>query len=216
MTSNPYTTTIDSAASQYGIPPNLLAAQINQESGFNPNAVSSAGAQGIAQFMPATANSIGLKNPFSPTASINAAAKYDAQNYTEFGNWTQALEAYNQGPTATAQGTVYPGAQSYASNILSNAGMTTSGSVATNLQPGPTTYQPATSTTPLTIDISKTIPSSPCPNNDKPIFSAFGYALITPCGLWDLTVGIVGLVLIIAGFKASAPQALLAVAKSVT
>lgn len=94
----PYDATIKAAASQYNIPWQLLAAQIQQESDFDPNAVSSAGAQGIAQFMPATAQAYGLSNPFDPTASINAMAQYMSDLYSQFGSWSAALAAYNWGP----------------------------------------------------------------------------------------------------------------------
>lgn len=77
----------------------LLDAQKQVESGGNNNAVSSAGAQGPYQFMPATAASVGLQNPFDPVASRNAAATYDAQLYKQFGgNPALALAAYNAGP----------------------------------------------------------------------------------------------------------------------
>src|SRR5690606_34497632 len=57
-----YASLIGKAAVDNDLPPELLAAQIKQESGFNPNAVSSAGAQGISQFMPGTAKEMGV-NP---------------------------------------------------------------------------------------------------------------------------------------------------------
>ena len=116
-----YSNVIAQASQKYGIPDSLLTAQINQESGFNPNAVSPAGAEGIAQFMPATAQSIGLKNPFDPTEAIPAMAKYDAQNFNQFGNITQMLEAYNEGPNAVANGVIAPGVKSYANNIINAA-----------------------------------------------------------------------------------------------
>ena len=57
-----------------GVGAALLAAQLYAESNFNPNAVSSAGAQGIAQFMPGTARTYGLTDPFDPGAAIDAQA----------------------------------------------------------------------------------------------------------------------------------------------
>lgn len=77
----------------------LLDAQRQVESGGNNNAVSPAGAQGPYQFMPATAASVGLQNPFDPVASRQAAATYDSQLYKQFGgNPALALAAYNAGP----------------------------------------------------------------------------------------------------------------------
>lgn len=83
-----------------GIPPRYFTAQIRQESGFNPNAVSPAGAIGIAQFMPGTAAGLGL-DPTDPHASLRAAAEYMAQESAKYqGNYALALAAYNAGDGA--------------------------------------------------------------------------------------------------------------------
>jgi soluble lytic murein transglycosylase-like protein len=88
------------AAVNAGIDPNLFERQINQESGYNPWAVSPAGAEGIAQFMPATASSMGV-NPWDPTSALYGAAQLMAQNSNQFGgNYAMALAAYNAGPGA--------------------------------------------------------------------------------------------------------------------
>ncbi len=87
------------AATYYGINPNLFERQINQESGFNPWALSPAGAEGIAQFMPATAASMGV-NPWDPVSSLWGAARLMAQLNNQFGNYAMALAAYNAGPGA--------------------------------------------------------------------------------------------------------------------
>lgn len=88
---------IQQAAQANGLSSLLLSAQLKQESGFNANAVSGAGALGIAQFMPGTAQSLGV-NPMDPTSAINGMAKLMAQYYAQFGSWTKALYAYNGGP----------------------------------------------------------------------------------------------------------------------
>lgn len=87
------------AATYYGIDPNLFERQINQESGFNPYAVSPAGAEGIAQFMPATASSMGV-NPWDPTSALYGAANLMSQLNRQFGSYAMALAAYNAGPGA--------------------------------------------------------------------------------------------------------------------
>jgi soluble lytic murein transglycosylase-like protein len=88
------------AAVNAGINPQLFENQIQQESGFNPGAVSPAGAEGIAQFMPATAASMGV-NPWDPTSSLYGAANLMAQLSRQFGgNYAMALAAYNAGPGA--------------------------------------------------------------------------------------------------------------------
>jgi Transglycosylase SLT domain len=80
-----------------GISPDYFARQINQESGFNPNAYSPGGAEGIAQFEPGTAAGLGI-NPWDPVASLNAAAHLMANyNKTYGGNYAMALAAYNGG-----------------------------------------------------------------------------------------------------------------------
>lgn len=84
-------------AEEYGLDPAYFVAQIQQESGFNPNVrKSKAGAQGIAQFMPATARAMGVdtKDPYS---SIDGAARYMAQLKEQFGNEDLARQAYNWG-----------------------------------------------------------------------------------------------------------------------
>lgn len=83
---------------KYGVDPNLLIAQAKQESGFNPNAKSPAGARGFAQFMPDTAKRFGLTNPNDPIASIEAQAKYMKFLQDKFhGNVELMLGGYNAG-----------------------------------------------------------------------------------------------------------------------
>jgi hypothetical protein len=80
-----------------GIDPDIFEAQINQESGFRTNVSSGAGAQGIAQIMPATARGWGV-NPHDPDASLRAAAHHMAAYLKQFGSYQLALAAYNAGP----------------------------------------------------------------------------------------------------------------------
>lgn len=92
------------AAERHGLPPEFLAAALLQESAFDPQAISSAGAVGIAQFMPSTAQEAGI-DPFDPYDAIDGAAKLLSQyvrGYTrEYSNpYTAALAAYNAGPGA--------------------------------------------------------------------------------------------------------------------
>ena len=85
------------AAKKYGIDPGVFVRQIQQESGFNPNARSPAGAEGVAQFMPGTAAGLGI-NPWDPQQALNAAARYDANNLRAYGgDWAKVLAAYNAG-----------------------------------------------------------------------------------------------------------------------
>jgi cell wall-associated NlpC family hydrolase len=98
----PYANLFTSAGSRYGVDPKLLAAVANQESGFNPAAVSSAGAQGLMQFTPATAKGLGV-NPFDPASSVDGAARYLSQLTRQFGSTDLALAAYNAGPGAVSR-----------------------------------------------------------------------------------------------------------------
>lgn len=93
-----YSSEINKAANRYGVDPFLIAAIIQQESGFNKNARSSAGAQGLMQLMPATARSLGVKNAYNAEENIMGGTKYISQMIKQFGNLETALAAYNAGP----------------------------------------------------------------------------------------------------------------------
>src|SRR5260370_5590151 len=89
---------LNSAASTHGIPPEFFARLIRQESNFDPNSVSRAGAQGIAQFMPGTARWRGLSDPFEPTEALYESARWLGELRVQFGNLGLAAAAYNAGP----------------------------------------------------------------------------------------------------------------------
>ncbi len=97
-----YAPAIARAAQRYNVSATLLAAQIYQESKFNPNAVSGAGAQGIAQFMPGTAQAYGLGNPFDADEAINAQARLMRDLLRQFASIPLALAGYNAGPARVA------------------------------------------------------------------------------------------------------------------
>lgn len=84
-------------AEQRGLPPMPFVRLIWRESHFNPNAVSPKGAQGIAQFMPGTAEKVGLENPFEPISAIRHSAGLLADLKQMFGNFGLAAAAYNAG-----------------------------------------------------------------------------------------------------------------------
>jgi hypothetical protein len=110
------------AALRWNVPMNLLAAQLYAESGFNPFARSPAGAEGIAQFMPGTAESYGLRNPYDPVAAIEAQAHLMSDLLKSFGGKVAlALAGYNAGAGAVQQyGGVppYPETRAYVAKIL--------------------------------------------------------------------------------------------------
>jgi hypothetical protein len=99
------------AAQRWNVGAALLSAQIYAESNFNPFATSPAGAQGIAQFMPGTAQALGLQNPFDAEDAIDAQAHLMRDLLRRFGSVPLALAAYNAGAGAVEQ---YGGIPPYA------------------------------------------------------------------------------------------------------
>jgi transglycosylase-like protein with SLT domain len=97
IANSPYVAVAEQAAVNAGIPPVYFVRQIQQESGFNPNAVSVTNAQGIAQFEPYTASGLGI-NPWDPNSALPGAARLMANYYHQYGNYAKALGAYNAGP----------------------------------------------------------------------------------------------------------------------
>jgi len=93
----PYADMFVRAGAKHNVSPKLLAAVAKVESGYNPDAVSPAGAQGLMQLMPSTAKGLGVQNPFDPEQAINGAAKLLSRNLKEFKSLPLALAAYNAG-----------------------------------------------------------------------------------------------------------------------
>lgn len=89
---------VKQSAKSNNLPVNFLIRLLHQESGFRPDVVSHAGAQGVAQFMPETASRMGLQNPFDPLQAIPASARLLRELLAQFGNIGLAAAAYNAGP----------------------------------------------------------------------------------------------------------------------
>jgi soluble lytic murein transglycosylase-like protein len=121
----PYASEITAAAQRHGVDPALLAGLVKQESGFNANAVSSAGARGLTQLMPATAAGLGVTDPTDPAQALDGGAKYLRQQLDRFGgDVAKALAAYNAGPGAVERfGGIPPYAetQEYVRRVQANA-----------------------------------------------------------------------------------------------
>jgi hypothetical protein len=90
--------TLESAAASEGLPVDFFTRLIRQESHFDAKAVSRAGAQGIAQFMPSTARWRGLSDPFEPIEALRESARWLRELRDQFGNLGLAAAAYNAGP----------------------------------------------------------------------------------------------------------------------
>jgi hypothetical protein len=98
----PFRDLFEAAGAKHGVDPRLLAAVAKVESGYNPNATSSAGATGLMQFMPATARGMGI-DPSDPAQAIDGAARYLKGQMNRFGSVELALAAYNAGPGAVVR-----------------------------------------------------------------------------------------------------------------
>ena len=111
-------------AQKYGIDPDLFVRQIQAESAFRPDAVSSAGAIGLGQLMPATAKELGV-DPNDPVQNLEGAARYMKQQLDRFGDPALALAAYNAGPSRVAKANGVPNiteTQNYVAKILGGKG----------------------------------------------------------------------------------------------
>lgn len=95
----PYLDMARSAALKHNVPVDLFLRLVQQESGWNANAVSHKGAQGLAQLMPATAKTLGV-DPSDPAENLEGGARYLSEQYRRFNSWRLALAAYNAGPEA--------------------------------------------------------------------------------------------------------------------
>lgn len=111
------------AANKAGIDPALFEALVGRESSFRPDAVSPAGARGLAQLMPKTAAGLGVTDIFDPRQNLEAGARYLAQMLRQFdGDKELALAAYNAGPGTVRQvGGIPPESSGYVRDVLKRA-----------------------------------------------------------------------------------------------
>lgn len=114
MAASDYFSTADTAANHFGIPTQIFRSLISTESSWNASAVSNKGAIGLTQLMPGTAAELGV-DPNDPMQNIAGGARYLSDQFKKFGNWQDALAAYNAGP-----GNIKAG-QGYAEKVLGGA-----------------------------------------------------------------------------------------------
>jgi soluble lytic murein transglycosylase-like protein len=124
----------EQAGRRYNLSPNLLKAVARVESNFRPHVVSRAGAMGIMQLMPGTANGLGVTDPFDPEQNIMGGARYLRQLLDRFnGDLRVALSAYNggQGRVGRNGNQVLPFTENYVANVLRhfNGGDITAGTI---------------------------------------------------------------------------------------
>jgi len=115
---------VSAASTRNNIPANLIKSVISVESGFNPNAVSRKGAQGLMQLMPETALKMGVHNPFDPSENVEGGARYLRNLLGLFHNDVpKALAAYNSGPERVEQYhgvPPFPETVDYVSRVIRN------------------------------------------------------------------------------------------------
>jgi soluble lytic murein transglycosylase-like protein len=122
--SGPWLQVARDAARRNDIPEDLFLRLVSQESAWDPEAVSHAGATGLAQLRPDTAMVLGV-DPTDPVANLDGGARYLAQQFRTFGNWRLALAAYNAGPAAVHEHNgvpLFPETQDYVRIILGTGG----------------------------------------------------------------------------------------------
>ena len=110
---------IDECAEKYNIDQELIRAMIQVESGWNTDAVSNKGAQGLMQLMPRTAAMLGVTDPYDPVQNIEGGVRYISDLTDKYkGDIEKALAAYNAGPARVDSGNIPDVSRRYVKNIM--------------------------------------------------------------------------------------------------
>lgn len=131
----PFQAAIDAAALAHGLDPKLLHALVVTESAYRADARSPAGAGGLTQLMPGTAEELGVVNRFDPVENLRGGADYLARQIRRFGDLRLALAAYNAGPARVARLGRIPDiaeTQSYVATVVDCYLALTAGQAVTN------------------------------------------------------------------------------------
>ena len=111
---------IEDCADKYNVDSELIRAMIQVESGWNTEAVSNKGAQGLMQLMPRTAAMLGVNDPFDPAQNIEGGVRYISDLTDKYrGDIEKALAAYNAGPARVDSGNIPEVSRRYVRNIMS-------------------------------------------------------------------------------------------------
>jgi Transglycosylase SLT domain len=108
------------AAAEAGVPKNIALSLAYQESKFDQSAISKAGAIGVMQLMPGTANDMGV-DPYNEDGNIRGGMKYLRKLYDDLGDWSKAVQAYNSGERNVRRGIVPPETAAYVPQVLGRA-----------------------------------------------------------------------------------------------
>jgi len=158
---------LEGAAAKHGIPAELVISVAHAESRYDPRAVSPAGAMGLMQLMPRTAEGLGVSDPFDPRQSADAGAGFLSRLYARFGNWPKTLAAYNWGPGNVKR---HPLPEQWPSSTRRYIARILDTPIDESAPPQPTPWAPAPST-----------PAAPAPSTPAPLLAVaalLGLALL--------------------------------------
>ena len=104
----PLTPLVSAAERRHGLPPGLLEALVEVESGGRVHSISGTGAVGPGQLLPSTARALGVGDPFDSEEGVDGSARYLAEQLRRFRSIRLAVAAYNAGPGAVGAGAAWP------------------------------------------------------------------------------------------------------------